>query len=169
APATNITIDALANDSGVGLILNAPNVWSLQGGTVTLSNNKIIYRSKTGFTGSDNIWYTFADAQGRTNSGVINITVASDFYPIATADNFTTARNTAQVLDILANDAASGGIAIDTLFDYTALGGTTSRTADGKVLYTPKSNFTGEDNFWYVMVDGQGRQNSAQVKINVTP
>ncbi|MGB1311099.1 MAG: galactose oxidase-like domain-containing protein, partial [Leucothrix sp.] len=52
APATNITIDALANDSGVGLILNAPNVWSLQGGTVALSNNKIIYRSKTGFTGS---------------------------------------------------------------------------------------------------------------------
>ena len=91
-----------------------------------------------------------------------------DFYPIANADNFTTPQNTARTLDILANDSTSGGIAIDTLFAYSAEGGSTARTSDGKVLYTPKAGFTGEDNFWYVMIDAQGRTNSAQVKVNVT-
>ena len=169
----NLTIDALANDTGNGLTLNAPNAWSLKGGTVVLSNNKIVYKSKAGFNGTDKIWYTFNDSQGRGNSGVITITVTGggvvDFYPIANADNFTTARNTARTLDILANDLTSGGIAIDILYAYSALGGTTSRAANGTVFYTPKTNFTGEDNFWYVMIDAQGRRNSAQVKINVTP
>lgn len=172
--ATNITIDALANDSGNGLVLNAPNAWSFKGGNVSLSNNKIVYKSKAGFSGEDKIWYTFKDSQGRVNSGEITITVTggvvADFYPIANADNYTTAKNKAKVLNILANDKTStGGIAIDTLYAYAAKGGTTSRAANGTVLYTPKNNFTGEDNFWYVMIDAQGRKNSAQVKINVTP
>lgn len=164
------TIDVLANDKGDGLVLNAPNVWSLAGGRVALVNNKLVYTSKTGFTGSDKIWYVFKDSQGRTNSGQVNITVnatASGAFPVAKADYFTTTKGKGLVLDILANDTASGGIAIDTLYSYTAKGGWTNKTTDGKVWYKPKAGFTGEDNFWYVMIDSQGRKNSAQVKINV--
>ena len=171
ASGVSTTIDALANDAGNGLVLNAPNAWSWKGGPVALVNNKLVYKSKTGFTGNDKIWYTFKDSLGRSNSGLVNITVTagtSNAFPVANADNFTTARNTAKTLDILANDTPSGGVAIDTLYAYSAKGGTTSRS-NGKVLYTPKANFTGEDNFWYVMIDSQGRKNSAQVKINVTP
>lgn len=172
--ATSITIDALANDIGNALVLNTPNAWSQEGGSVSLSDNKVVYQSKAGFTGTDKIWYTFQDSQGRQNFGVITIIVTGnntgDFFPIATPDNFTTSRNTSITLDILANDStASGGIAIDTLYAYSAKGGKTSKTADDKVLYQPKADFSGEDNFWYVMVDAQGRKNSAQVKINVTP
>ena len=164
------TIDVLANDTGNGLVLNAPNAWSWKGGTVSLSNNKLVYRSKANFTGQDKIWYTFKDSQNRSNSGQVNITVTagtSSAFPIANPDNYTTARNTAKTLDILANDTPTGGVAIDTLYAYTAKGGTTVKT-NGKVRYTPKTGFTGEDNFWYVMIDAQGRKNSAQVKINVT-
>jgi len=167
----SITIDVLANDSGTGLVLNAPNAWSLKGGTVALQSNKLVYKSKSGFTGSDNIWYTFKDAQGRSNNGQVNITVtaaSNDAFPVANPDQYTTARNTAKTLDILANDTGSSAIFIDTLYAYTAKGGTTTKV-NGKVRYTPKTNFTGEDNFWYVMIDSQGRKNSAQVKINVTP
>ena len=168
----SITIDALANDSGNGLVLNAPNVWSWKGGNVSLSNNKIVYKSKAGFTGTDKIWYTFKDNQNRSNSGTITITVTGggtgDFFPIANSDNYTTPRNTAKTLNILANDSSSSSKAIDTLYAYSAKGGTTTKT-NGQVRYTPKTGFTGEDNFWYVMIDGQGRKNSAQVKINVTP
>jgi len=45
----------------------------------------------------------------------------------------------------VANDRTSGGKAIDTLYAYTSKGGTTSKTANGQVLYKPKTNFTGED------------------------
>lgn len=164
---TDATIDVLANDTGSGLVLVAPDPWSLKGGTVSLVNNKLLYKSKAGFTGSDNIWYSFSDALGRSVFGQVNITVTSA-YPVANEDTFTTLLNTAQTLDILTNDTGSGGLAIDTLYDYSAKGGTTSKS-NGKVLYTPKAGFTGEDNFWYVMIDSEGRTNSAQVTINVMP
>jgi len=54
-----ITIDALANDSGSGLTLVAPNAWSQKGGKVALANNKITYQPKAGFNGVDKIWYVF--------------------------------------------------------------------------------------------------------------
>jgi len=170
--ATRVTIDALANDTGSGLVLDTPNGWSWKGGRVSLSGNKFVYTSKAGFTGVDKIWYTFKDSRGRSNSSVINITVSgggtADFFPIANSDIYTMPRNTSKTLNILANDRASSGKAIDTLFAYSAKGGTTSKTPDGQVLYKPKSNFTGFDSFWYVMIDAQGRKNSAQVRINVT-
>lgn len=168
--ATRVVIDVLANDSGDGLWLTAPNAWSLNGGTVALVDNKLVYTSKAGFTGDDNIWYVFKDSQGRTNSGQVNITVQNDNsspYPVANADYYNTSVNVGINLDILAND--TGGIwrAIDTLYEYTAKGGKTYKTPEGLVWYVPKNGFTGEDNFWYVMIDSEGRKNSAQVKINV--
>ena len=169
ATGTNITIDVLANDTGNGLVLAAPNAWSQQGGNVSLVSNKLVYKSKAGFTGADKIWYTFSDSLGRSNSGQVNITVTAGAgaFPVANPDNYTTPKNTEKTLNILANDSANG-IAIDTLYAYSAKGGTTTQL-NGQVRYTPKLNFTGEDNFWYVIIDSQGRKNSAQVKINVTP
>ena len=170
--ATQTTIDVLANDKGTGLTLNAPNVWSLNGGRVSLVSNKLVYTSKTGFTGSDKIWYTFKDSQSRSNSGQVNITVqgnTSTAFPVAKADYYSTAKNTGKNLNILAKDTGSVWVAIDTLYQYTAKGGTTYKTPEGQVWYRPKTGFTGEDNFWYVMIDSKGRKNSAQVKINVKP
>lgn len=168
----SLTIDPLANDTGNGLTLSAPNAWSLKGGAVALVANKLVYTAKTDFTGEDKIWYVFSDSQSRVNSGEITINVTgggnTDFFPIANDDNYTTSINTPLTLNILANDQTSGGLAIDTLYAYSAEGGTTSRAGD-EVLYTPKTGFTGVDNFWYVMIDAQGRRNSAKVLITVTP
>ena len=164
------TIDVLANDFGTDLVLNAPNAWSLNGGRVSLVSNKLVYTSKSGFTGNDKIWYVFKDSRGLTNSGQVNITVEDpSAFPIANEDNYTTPKNTGIELDILANDIASSSKSIDNLYSYTAKGGWTNRMTAGKVWYKPKPGFTGEDNFWYVMIDAQGRKNSALVKINVTP
>lgn len=163
-------INVLANDTGVGLVLNAPNVWSLKGGRVSLKSNRLTYISKSGFTGNDKIWYVFKDAQGRSNSGQVNITVTSGStkaFPVATPDYYSTAKNTGKNLNILANDTGSGKKAINALYQYTAKGGTTYKTPEGQVWYTPKTGFTGEDNFWYVMTDSLGRKNSTQVKITV--
>ena len=172
---TTITIDVLANDTGNGLTLTAPNVWSLRGGAVSLVSNKLVYRSKTGFTGNDNIWYVFSDSQGRSSNGQVNITVNAGNtttapFPIANADTYTVPRNTTRTLNILANDTPSRGLAIDTLYEYSSKGGRTTRANNSQeVSYTPKVGFTGSDDFWYVMIDSQGRKNSAKVTINVTP
>lgn len=170
---STITIDVIANDTGSGLTLAAPNSWSLNGGTVSLNNNKLVYKSKASFTGSDNIWYIVSDAQGRTSNGQVNITVNSAStdlpFPIANADTYTVPSNSSRTLNILTNDTPSG-LVLDTVYAYTSKGGTTTRANNNtEVLYTPKAGFTGVDDFWYVMIDSQGRKNSALVTVTVTP
>jgi len=151
------------------LSLVSVNQYSVKGGNVVINNQKIRYTPKSSFTGVDNFWYTFKDAQGRSNYGkaTITVTAANSARPVANTDNYETTQGTAKTLNILANDTGSG-LSIDNLYDYTAKGGTTSRSANNAVLYAPKAGFTGQDNFWYVIIDSQGRKNSAQVKINVT-
>lgn len=162
------TLDVLANDIGTVLMLNAPNTWSLNGGSVSLIGNKLSYTSKSGFIGNDKIWYTFKDAENRINSGQVNITVdkaVPDFKAIP--DYFITTLNTGINLDILANDTGSDKTRIHYLYEYTEKGGKTYKTPEGQIWYTPKEGFTGEDNFWYVMTDSQGRTDSAKVVITV--
>ena len=166
---TPITIDVLANDIGSGLSLTSANAYSVKGGSVVIAAGKIRYTPKNNYTGVDNFWYVFKDAQGRGNFGKATVTVTANTNsnrPVANADTFTTVQDTAKTLDILANDTGSG-LSIDTLYDYSSKGGRT-RQSGGKVLYTPKSGFVGQDDFWYVIIDSQGRKNSAQAKINVT-
>ena len=167
------TLNILANDTGGSIAIDTLYDYTSKGGTTSRgANNTVIYKSKAGFTGEDNFWYVIIDSLGRKNSAQVKINVTGttvvDAFPVANPDNYTTPRNTAKTLNILANDTASGGIAIDTLYDYSSKGGTTSRSGNN-VFYTPKTGFTGVDDFWYVMIDSQGRKNSAQVKINVTP
>ena len=78
ASAAKITIDVLANDVGNGLVLVAnpsANGYSLKGGTVSLSGNKLIYNAKADFEGEDKIWYNFEDVLGRISWGEVTINV----------------------------------------------------------------------------------------------
>lgn len=71
-----VSINVLANDIGSGLVLEPlASAYSLKGGIVSLSNNRIIYRSKTAYVGEDKIWYVFKDVQGRTSWGAVTINV----------------------------------------------------------------------------------------------
>ena len=163
-----LTIDALANDRGNGLVLEKPNVWSQKGGSVSLVNNKIVYQSKQGFTGVDKIWYVFRDKQSRKNSGEINITVygtGAAQYPVAIKDWFKTTVNTAQNLNVLANDIGTG-LTLNDVNQYS-VAGATIRIVSQQLRYTPRPNFTGNDSFWYSFKDSRGRTNSAEVTVYV--
>ena len=167
-----VTINPLANDTGTGLVLQAPNLWSWKGGQVALVSNQLRYTPKSGFNGEDKIWYSMKDSQGRSGWSVIvinvNVSTVSAPFPIANADGYTVASNSTRTLNILNNDTPSG-LTIDTLYQYTSKGGTTTSINSRDVSYTPKAGFTGVDDFWYVVVDSQGRKNSAKVTITVTP
>jgi hypothetical protein len=167
----SVSIDALANDTGSGLSLNAPNAWSLKGGNVVLANNKLTYKPKAGYNGIDKIWYTFKDNLGRANSGEITITVSGngqsvDVYPTASQDNVTARSGTNTTFDVLANDTGNG-LTLNTPNAWSLKGGSVS-LVNNKLVYRPKTGFTGSDNIWYVFSDSQGRSNSGQVNITVT-
>ena len=164
----SFTIDALANDIGTGLVLQAPNRWSLKGGGVTLANNKIVYKSKPRFTGKDTIWYVFNDHRDRKNTGKIDITVygsGSSQPPVAITDWASTRRNSAVIIKALANDIGRG-LVINTVNRYSAKGASVV-IVNNTLRYTPKQNFVGSDSFWYSVKDSQGRTNAVKVVVNV--
>ncbi|MGB1311334.1 MAG: CotH kinase family protein [Leucothrix sp.] len=161
------TLDVLANDTGSGLYIASSNPWSEFGGTVSIANNKINYQPKSNFSGTDRIWYNLKDAQGRSNFSVATITIASDSdYPIGNPDTVATPLNNTLTIDVLANDTGAGRN-ITSTNPYSLKGGNVSIT-DGRIIYKPKQEFTGEDKLWYVFEDSQGRANSAEVTINVS-
>ena len=167
----SITIDALANDIGSGLTLDTPNAWSLNGGNVALVNNKLTYKPKADYNGTDKIWYTFKDNQNRGNSGEITIIVSGNaqtasVYPTASQDNVTARSGRNTTFDVLANDTGSG-LTLSAPNAWSLKGGSVS-LVNNQLVYQPKAGFTGSDNIWYVFSDSQGRSNTGQVNITVT-
>ena len=136
---------------------------------MALVNNKITYKPKKDFIGDDRIWYVIRDNQGRENSGVIKITVygaGPGQYPIARPDWVKTKVNIPWIINPLANDIGSG-LKIAGVNQYSEKGARVS-IVDNKVRYIPKSNFSGNDTFWYNFKDSRGRTNSAKVTVYVS-
>ena len=168
---STITIDVLANDVGNVLVLNAPSsAYSLRGGSVALSNNKIRYTAPLNLTGQDKLWYTFKDVQGRGSWGEVTINVSggavSNPFPVGKPDAASVTAGTTITIDVLANDVGNG-LVLNTPSAYSSKGGGVSLSSN-KIRYTPPSSFTGQDKLWYTFKDVQGRANWGEVTINVS-
>ncbi|PWQ94671.1 Ig-like domain-containing protein [Leucothrix arctica] len=165
---TTITIDVLANDIGSGLTIPELGAWSLKGGSLVLVNNQVQYSPAQDFTGEDKLWYNFADSQGRTNYGevTINVEASTDAaYPVAVSETVNTPTNTPITIDVLANDTGLG-LSILEVNAYAVNGGTVIQSGS-RLIYTPASNYSGQDSFWYAVTDSLGRANAIQVFVNV--
>jgi len=166
------TIDVLANDIGNGLVLNAPNQWSLNGGTVALVENKLSYTPKSGYNGEDKIWYSFSDVEGRSNWGVVTIDVSNtgtfNPSPVGLPDSASTSGGNTITIDVLANDTGNGLTLNEPNSAYSLNGGNVS-LQDNKLRYTPKSGYQGEDKIWYTFTEIEGRTHWGEVTVSVNP
>lgn len=72
------TISVLANDVGESLALTDVNAITKSGGSAVIQGDSIVYNPREDYVGEDSFWYAFADAQGRTNSTKVTITVNED-------------------------------------------------------------------------------------------
>lgn len=88
--------------------------------------------------------------------------------PVAAPDTASTVAGKAVVLDVLANDTDADGDSLSLAAVTTPSGGATA-VKDGKVIYTPKAGFTGNDAFSYTVQDGRGGSASGQVTVAVQP
>ena len=163
-----ITIDVLANDTGNGLVLETPSNWSLKGGRVGLSDNRLTYFPDTAYNGEDKIWYNFDDAKGRSSWGEVTINVTGGVVtelPVANPDAVDNA-GVPMLIDALANDT---GIELQLLApnEWSLRGGRVS-LENNKIAYSPKAGYTGEDKIWYTLKDGGNRERWSVVTINVT-
>ncbi|WP_022952077.1 Ig-like domain-containing protein [Leucothrix mucor] len=168
-----ITIPVLENDTGMGLTLTSVNEWSSNGGKVFINpDNKTLSYRKLGLPAvwpeTDSFWYVMTDAWGRTNSAKVTIALgesAAQDWTTAREDNSRILKNTQISIDVLSNDFGTGKF-IKSVNESSVKWGTIS--IDGnKAVYTPPADFTGQDEFWYVVENIYGKTDSAKVLITV--
>ncbi|WP_020396739.1 IPTL-CTERM sorting domain-containing protein [Thiolinea disciformis] len=172
----NVPIDVLSSaedlDSDILTIQAAGTAkTSVQGGTITLSGNTLLYTPKAGFTGSDSFSYTIADGRGGTVVAKANITVAAkpNTAPVAQDLTATVQSGASVTLDALAeaSDADYDTLTLSLPATTTTKGGVIA-IVNNKLQYTAKSDYIGPDTFTYKVSDGKGGEVTAKVDIEVS-
>lgn len=88
--------------------------------------------------------------------------------PNAVADSLETNEDTAQSLDVLANDSDPDGDPISLVGATEGSHGTVT-CDDGVCTYTPAPDFNGIDSFTYTITDGRGADATGTVNVTVAP
>ena len=90
--------------------------------------------------------------------------------PVATADSYSTAQNTALVQPapgVLSNDTDADSDPLTAVLNATVTHGTLSLNANGGFTYTPTAGYSGPDSFTYHANDGTADSNIVTVSLTV--
>ncbi len=179
---TTLTVDVasgvLANDNDVdddNATLNALLVTQPVNGTLNFnaSNGSFTYTPNANFAGVDQFSYVPNDNTINGETATVSITVAGIADPpTAVDDNFIAIRKSAsRELAVLANDTTEpDGLQTMTITSVStpSNGGTVSITSDNlRLLYTPPTDFIGNETFTYTITDADNLTDTATVTIEV--
>ena len=166
-----VLVNLLANDSdpngekiALKTLSNPKN-----GKLYRMNDSYIFYFPNAGFVGKDSFTYTITDSKGATSTASVAITVApANRLPVAKNDVVTAKSGKAVMLNLLANDADPDGDAL-TVLGATVPSHGSIRWQDKKtIIYTPRADYTGWDNFAYTISDGKGGSALAFVSVWVS-
>jgi len=189
---TAVTFDVRTNDSDAnggtlavtqinGTALTTSSPVAITGGTISLgADGRLTFTPAANFNGTPSFTYTLSDGQGGTANATVNLTVSAvNDAPVANADSFTTAEDTAVTIAVRANDTdvdgdplvvtQVNGTAITATTGVTVNGGTVTLDTAGNLVFTPAANFNGTPSFTYTVSDGRGGTATATVSGTVTP
>lgn len=163
---TAVAISVKDNDlskTGTSIILGT----SPSHGTIALNANTgvVTFTPTSGYSGPDNFTYTLRTTDGLDSDP---ITVTITIKPIGTNDEVTTPTNTPITISVKDNDVSNNGtnVTIVTAASY----GNTAVGTDGKVLYSPATDFSGKDLFTYTLTTmGGAVSDPITVIVNVKP
>ena len=166
-----VLVNLLANDSdpngdkiALKTLSNPKN-----GKLYRMNDSYIFYFPNAGFVGKDSFTYTITDSKGATSTASVAITVApANRLPVAKNDVVTAKSGKAVMLNLLANDSDPDGDAL-TVLGATVPSHGSIRWQDKKtIIYTPRADYTGWDNFAYTISDGKGGSALAFVSVWVS-
>ena len=163
----------LANDTDAnGDPLTASKNANPLHGTVTVNaNGSFTYTPTTGYVGPDSFKYKASDGTAQSTAATVSITVtSSNAAPVATADSYSTAQNTALNVPapgVLSNDTDANGDPLTAAKITNPGHGSVTLNADGSFTYTPTTGYTGPDSFTYKASDGTAQSAAATVSITV--
>jgi len=180
---TAVTIDVTGNDSygtdnpatsNPVVVSSAPT-----NGTATVVGDDIEYTPAAGFVGTDTFTYTIEDSTQDTDTASVTVTVTPKANGVPTANDDTVAsvdqNSVDNTINVLANDDyGTDGPNDDHQLTFSN-GSTASasdqggaiRVVNNTILYSPATDFVGEDKFTYVITDKNGDADAAEVTITV--
>ena len=155
---TTVEVAVLSNDSDAdGDELTIKSFKQATNGKVEKDNDKLLYTPKDGFSGEDSFEYTITDGE-EDATATVTVKVKEEekvnSAPEAKNDTATTEYETEVAVDVLDNDSDADGDALE-IKSFTIPANGSVQKDNGKLLYTPKSGFSGEDSFEYTISDGE--------------
>lgn len=166
---TPVTVDVLANDTGLGITFNGVTTQPKSGNVVVNGDGTLTYTPNPGFVGLDTFTYEVCDTNNNCATSVVTIDVTpTDRGPVANDDSRKTGVDTDVTVAVLDNDEDPEGGVLSIVTTGNPLNGAVTDNGDGTVTYTPAAGFTGTDTFDYTVVDEEGNEATATVTIDVT-
>ncbi|MCI0540984.1 MAG: tandem-95 repeat protein, partial [Verrucomicrobiales bacterium] len=156
---------------------NAPRelLWSVGGNSVlnvAINTNRIVtvWLSEPNWVGSETLRFKVRDSGGLSSEMSVVYSVRAGYIPPAAVEDRGTTREDQPVeIDPLANDKDPNGGTLGILNFSKPRFGKTTRTEVGTLLYTPKADYHGPDEFTYTLSNGKGGIAIGSVKLTVIP
>ncbi len=159
----------LGNDSdGDGDSLTAGTGSNPANGTATVNaDGSFTYTPNLDFVGEDTFDYSITDSTGEQSGAFVTIQVnrPGNHQPVANDDTATTDEETPVTIDILANDSDPDGDPL-TIIEIFG-GGFVELNADNTITFYPDIDFNGTALIRYVVDDGNGGEDRADVRVTV--
>jgi hypothetical protein len=179
-----VRIDVLANDTDPdGDPLTIASVTDGMNGTTRVNtkgtssptDDVVVYRPNSGFSGTDSFTYTISDGMGGLDTATVIVTVkGEDNDPPDAINDSATSDGMKVRIDVLANDTDPDGDTLTITSATAGMNGTTSintrgtdSPTDDVVVYRPTEGFSGTDSFTYTISDGMGGLDTATVIVTV--
>ena len=122
----------------------------------------IMYTPNTDYTGTDTFTYSVCDLSGLCDEAMVTITISGGnpqlIYLVAVNDSYSTLVNTSKLINNMENDNlpdVEGVVAAIQILVPTS-NGSLDLHEDMTITYTPATDFTGEDQFTYILYDING-------------
>ena len=174
---TSVMIPVLDNDNDCDNNINPSSVYN----TTTPSNGSVVvdpltgiftYTPNNGFNGTDEFNYIVCDIDGLCDEATVYITVnAPTEKLVAVDDQYITEVNTKVEIDNLINDSYASYSPKITILDMPKHGTIELNTYKNTVIYIPNLDWTGIDDYTYILsdIDGAARPDTATTTITVVP
>jgi len=135
---------------------------------INTQRNAVVSPVDPQWTGEEELQFTATDPSGLSDTTSATFAVRVDYQPPMTAaDSASTLQNQPVEIDVLANDSDPRGYPLTVVDLSRPLHGSAKVTTAGTILYTPKANYHGEDEFTYVVSNGRDGMALGDVSIEV--
>lgn len=161
----NVLDNDLNPDAGNLSIVEAS---SPNGEVVINDDGTLTFTPNTDFNGETQIRYTLTDDNNNTSTAIVSVSVnTSNNVPEVENEAVSIVEDAGQnMIDVLNNDTDIDGDVL-LISEVRAENGEVNIADDGRLVYTPNSDFSGNDTIQYTVSDGNGGLVVGTVTVNV--